>query len=153
MHVQSSAMQSRPSTTWETGCRLAAIIVALWWGGLNCLTGCLLAPPSAAANESHCSTSAESDCCLSQAGSEDDAAVAAIGSPSTARQPSSCCSLEAFSAEVKRQLRDMDGATAVQVSSRINYAPQGMPSADIPERWARLPDRGGTHLLHCVFLI
>jgi hypothetical protein len=145
-------MQIGPPTIWETVQRLAVIMIALWWGGLNCLTGCLFAPSDDVAAMSHCSMSAEGDCCLSQADSEDESVGDAIGSVSV-KQSLSCCSLEAFSAEVKHNLRGLDVVVAPQVSSRINFAPESKPRVGHLDRWARLPDRGGTHLLHCVFLI
>jgi hypothetical protein len=97
--------------------------------------------------------SPEGDCCLSQAGTDDDSVGVAIGSESAVRQSLSCCSLEAISAEMKRNPRGVDGVIAPLVSSRINFLPEYKPRVDRLDRWARLPDRGGTHLLHCVFLI
>jgi hypothetical protein len=148
-----AAMQISPPPNWKTVHRLAVIMIAFWWGGLNCLTGCLLAPSGDAATESHCSMSAGGDCCLSQAGSEDEPAGEAVGPASTASQPLSCCSLEAFSAEVKRNTHGTEEAPLAQISSWLNDDQKHNLHVDRPTNWVRLPDRGGTHLLHCVFLI
>jgi hypothetical protein len=126
----------------------------LWWGGLNCLAGCLIAPSGLAA-ESHCSMSSEGDCCHSRAGSENDPALESVGAPSTLLQPLACCSLESYLAEMSRDMRPRatDGAVFAAVLSLIEFIPESEPPIQLPDRWARLPDRGSTHLLYCVFLI
>lgn len=133
--------------------RLAVIMIALWWGGLNCVAGCLLAPSSAAASEPHCSMSMEGDCCLSQTGSKDTASTVAVTSPSASLQPLACCSLEAISAEVKRDVRSLDVVAIIPPISWQHSTPERITHAALLDRWACLPDRGGTYLLHCVFLI
>jgi hypothetical protein len=50
-------------------------------------------------------------------------------------------------------VRSVDGAAASAILSRIEFIPESEPRAQLPDRWARLPDRGGSHILHCVFLI
>lgn len=132
--------------------RLAALMVVLWWGGLNCITGCLIAP-SSAATESHCSMSAEGDCCQTEASGEDAPSSASIGAHSTSSQPLVCCSLEGVSAEVNRNAPFVEGVVVTAVLSRVDFTPESEPRAQLPDRWARLPDRGSTHLLNCVFLI
>jgi hypothetical protein len=132
--------------------RLAAVAIVLWWGGLNCLAGCLTVPSGAAAGV-HCSMDSGGDCCQSQADGEEAPAPGSIGEPSTSLQPLACCALEAHSAEASRTVRVADGATTAAVLSRVAFAPEGQPRAQFPDRWARLPDRGGTHLLCCVSLI
>jgi hypothetical protein len=97
--------------------------------------------------------STEGDCCLLQAGSKDTPVGAAIASPSTALQPLACCSLEAISAEIKRDVRALDGTALTPVLSWTQDAPTREIRIALPDRWIRLPDRGGTYLLHCVFLI
>jgi hypothetical protein len=93
------------------------------------------------------------DCCQSQADGEEAPAPESIGEPYTSLQPLACCSLEAHSAEASRTVRVADGAATAAVLSRVAFAPEGQPRAQFPDRWVRLPDRGGTHLLCCVFLI
>ena len=133
---------------------LAAVVIMLWWGGLNCLIGCAVPSAKVDAVASHCSVSAEGDCCHSKAGGEDVASDASVGSHSTAIQPLACCSLEAYSAEVKRETRGLGGpAITLPQWNRVNFAFESDTRAQLPERWAHLPDRGGTRLLFCVFLI
>ena len=131
---------------------LAALMVVLWWGGLNCITGCLIAPPDAAA-ESLCSMIAEGDCCQTEADDEDAPSSASIGTRSTSSQPLVCCSLEGVTAEVNRNAPFIDGGAVTAVLSRLSFTRESEPRAQFPDRWARLPDRGSTHLLYCVFLI
>lgn len=129
------------------------ILILLWWGGLNCLSGCLI-PPAGANGESHCSMSGEGgDCCLAQAGGEESLSPKSIGTPSTSIQSLSCCSLLSLSGEVSRDVRVAGGAATSAILSRMEFTPESEPRVQLPDRWARLPDRGGTHVLHCVFLI
>jgi hypothetical protein len=132
-----------------------AIFILLWWGGLNCLSGCLI-PQIGAKGESHCSMGGDGgDCCQTRAGGggKESLSSKSIGSPSTSVQSLSCCSLLSLSGESGRDVRAVDGAAASAILSRIEFTPESEPRVQIPDRWARLPDRGGTHLLHCVFLI
>jgi hypothetical protein len=130
-----------------------AILILLWWGGLNCLSGCLI-PQSGAKGESHCSMGGEGgDCCQTLAGGKGSLSSKSIGAPSSSVQSLSCCSLLSLSGEAGRDMRAVDGAATSTILSRIVFAPESEPRAQLPDRWARLPDRGGTHLLHCVFLI
>jgi hypothetical protein len=130
-----------------------AIIILLWWGGLNCLSGCLITP-AGADGESHCSMGGEGgDCCKTKAGGEESPSSKAIGLPSTSVQPLSCCSLLSLSGEAGRGVWAVDGAATSAILSRVVFTPESEPRAQLPDRWARLPDRGGTHLLQCVFLI
>ena len=126
----------------------------LWWGGLNCLIGCAVPSVEVDAVASHCSMSAEGDCCHSQAGGEDVPSNVTVGSQSTASEPLACCSLEAYSAEVKREMRGLGAPVlTLQQWNRVSLAFESSPRAQLPDRWAHLPDRGGTRLLYCVFLI
>jgi hypothetical protein len=130
-----------------------AVFVLLWWGGLNCLSGCLI-PKAGANGESHCSMSgAGGDCCQTQAGGEESVSSKSVGAPSTSIQSPSCCSLLSLSGEAGRDVRATDSAAASAISGRIEFTLESKPRVQVPERWARLPDCGGTYLLHCVFLI
>jgi len=130
-----------------------AIFILLWWGGLNCLSGCLI-PQAGANDESHCSMGGSGgDCCQTRAGGKESLSSKSIGSSSTSVQSLSCCSLLSLSGEPGRDLRAVDGAAASAILSRIDFTPESEPRAQLPDRWARLPDRGGAHILHCVFLI
>jgi hypothetical protein len=130
-----------------------AVFILLWWGGLNCLSGCLI-PKAGANGESHCPMGGEGgDCCQSQAGGEDSLSSKSVGAPSTSIQSFSCCSLLSLSGDVSSDVRAVDGAATSAILSRVGVTPETMPRVQLPDRWARLPDRGGTRLLNCVFLI
>src|SRR5262249_17943718 len=145
-------MRKRPSKIGEWVKPLTALVILLWWGGLNCLTGCLTASP-VVIKEGHCSMNGEGDCCLSKT---DEAAQSSesIVDPSSSILPLNCCSLESLTAEVTDDTRPECNAVLITaVLSRTEFTPEAGPSAKAPERLARLPDRGGTRLLCCVFLI
>lgn len=130
-----------------------AVFILLWWGGLNCLSGCLI-PKGAADGESHCSIGSEGgDCCQTRAGGEESLSSKSVGAPSTSVQSLSCCTLLSLSGDVSRGVRAVDGAPSSAILSRIGFTPESMPRVQLPDRWARLPDRRGMRLLHCVFLI
>ena len=152
-HLQLPAMRF----DWKATKRMVrlhfAIFILLWWGGLNCLSGCLI-PQTGAKGESHCSMGgAGGDCCQTRAGGKESLSKKSIGSPSTSVQSLSCCSLLSLSGEPGRDVRAVDGASASAILSRIEFTPESEPRAQLPDRWARLPDREGSHILHCVFLI
>ena len=130
-----------------------AVFILLWWGGLNCLSGCLI-PKAGAVGESHCSMGGEGgDCCHTRAGGKESLSSKSVGAPSTSVQSLSCCSLLSLSGDVSRDVRADDGASTSAILSRVVFTPESMPRVQIPDHWARLPDRGGGRLLHCVFLI
>ena len=63
-----------------------AVLLMLWWGGLNCLSGCLTSLTSVI-GESHCSMSGEGgDCCQTQTGAEESLSSKSIGAPFTSFQ-------------------------------------------------------------------
>jgi hypothetical protein len=145
-------MRKRPSQIGEWVKRLAAILILLWWGGLNCLTGCLTASP-VVIKEGHCSMEGEGDCCLSQA-DEGKPSPTSIVDPSSSILPLNCCSLESLTAEVTHDARAACNTGLITaVLSRTEFTPEAGPRAEMPERLARLPDRGDTRLLCCIFLI
>jgi hypothetical protein len=151
--LQSSAMRFN----WPATKRMIqfnfAVFILMWWGGLNCLSGCLI-PKADADGENHCSMGGEGGaCCHAQAGGEESLTSKSVGAPSTSVQSLSCCSLLSLSGDVGRDVRAVDGAAASAILSQIGFTPESGTRVQLPDRWARLPDRGGTHLLHCVFLI
>jgi len=130
-----------------------SILILMWWGGLNCLSGCLI-PLAADNGESHCLMSDEGGaCCHTRAGGEESHSPESIGAPSNSIQSLSCCSLLSLSGEVSRDARAADGSATSAILSQIEFAPESELRVQLPDRLARLPDRGGTYLLHCVFLI
>jgi len=128
-----------------------AVFILLWWGGLNCLSGCLM---SGADGESHCSMGAGGGaCCHTRAGRKRSHSSESVGAPFNSIQSLSCCSLLSLSGGVNRDVRAADLDSAATMASTMVFTPESEPRTQLPDRWARLPDRGGTHLLHCVFLI
>jgi hypothetical protein len=140
---------------WPTTKRIVqhyfAIFLLLWWGGLNCLSGCLPAVTDAD-GESYCPMTGKGGCCHAQSGKTSRSSKS-IGAPSSSLQSPSCCSLLSLTAEESRNGHAHNGATTTAIFNPIEFAPEGEPRAEFPDRLARLPDRGGTHILHCVFLI
>jgi hypothetical protein len=129
-----------------------AVFLLLWWGGLNCLSGCLTADTDAA-GESYCPMSGKGgSCCHAQSGKTSRSSKS-IGAPSSSLQSLSCCSLLSLTAEERRDTHAHDEATATAIFNPIEFTPESEPRAEFPGQWARLPGRGGTHILHCVFLI
>jgi len=129
-----------------------AILLLLWWGGLNCLSGCLTASPDAS-GESHCPMNGKGgDCCKTQRGKA-SLSSKSISAPSTSLQSLSCCSLLSLTAEEGRDVKAHGGAITTAIFKPVEFAPESEPRAQFPDRWARLPDRGARRLLHCVFLI
>ena len=128
--------------------RYFAILVLLWWGGLNCLSGCLAAPPDGA-GESYCAMGKGSHCCHTHKSDKASRPSKTIEEPSGP----SCCSLLSLAAEESCDAHSHSGATTTAIFNPIEFTPESKPHVQFPDRWARLPDRGGTHLFHCVFLI
>lgn len=149
-------MRIRSSLTGELSKRLAAIVLILWWGGLNCLTGCALTLPDTAV-ESHCSMSggdAEGDCCQSSAPEQDSATGQSIGASSRSADSLSCCSLEVYTADVSRKSDLVHRPTFIGMASWSAPLLIGQPHRPQPlTRWERPPDRGSTYLRCCVLLI
>lgn len=149
-------MQILSLPTGERSKRLAAMVLILWWGGLNCLTGCALTMPDTLV-ESHCSMSegdAEGDCCQSSAREQDSSTGQSIGASSSSAPPLNCCSLEAYAADVNRKLDLAHGPTFIGVANWS--APLLTVEQHRPQPltiWERPPDRGSTYLRCCVLLI
>lgn len=130
-----------------------ALLLLLWWGGLNCLSGCLAASADMTAEE-HCPMAGEGgDCCHMRASKKDPFTSESLAAPFTSEQSQVCCSLETLTADVTRGAHAAGPAVAAIVPRRIEFTPERVPRIQLPDRWVRLPDRGGTRLLHCVFLI
>jgi len=141
---------------WPTTKRIVqhyfAIFLLLWWGGLNCLSGCLTVAMDAD-GESSCPMSGKGGSCCHGQNGKTSRSSKSIGAPSSSLQSLSCCSLLSLTAEESHNKHAHDGAIATAIFNPIEFAPESEPRAEFPDRWARLPDRGGTHILHCVFLI
>lgn len=152
-----SLMRILSSPTGHRTKHFIALFALLWWGGLNCLTGCLLMPSTAEA-ESACPMSGMGgDCCATMHGkdnsSEKSPRINAIGAPSTSSQSIPCCALESLTADKSRDVRAKYVTAIAILPSPINFISESPPRAELPGHCVRLPDRGGTYLLNCVFLI
>jgi len=137
-------------TIWKISQRLSVVLITLWWGGLNCLSGCLIAPITDSVAEAHCSMEG-GECCVSKNDVDRDSGDA-IGSLGEAATSISCCSLESLAADSNRRLDDATALIAPH-DTHPELIPQTQVRVVRLDRWARLPDRGGTYVLHCVFLI
>lgn len=144
-------------TTGDRAKRLVALFALLWWGGLNCLTGCLLMPSTAEA-ESACPMSGMGgDCCATMhskdSSSEKSPRINAFSAPANEGPTVSCCSLESLTADKSPDVRAKHVTAIAILPNAINFIAESQPRAELPGRCVRLPDRGGTYLLNCVFLI
>jgi|SRR5262245_1883796 len=131
----------------------SVIFLLLWWGGLNCLAGCITAPNSAI-GESHCSMrDAGDDCCQKTAGGEESGLSRSIGALSTSLPHPKCCTLESLSAEVSHNVRITNVLVPSAILGRLEFISESKPRTQLPDQLVCLPDRGGTYLFHCIFLI
>src|SRR5215831_9678357 len=131
--LQSSAIRfDRPAT--KRMIRLHfAVFILLWWGGLNCLSGCLI-PKAGADGESHCPMGgAGGDCCHTRAGGKESLSSKSVGAPSTSIQSLSCCSLLSLSGDVSRGVRAVGGAATSAILSRVVFTPESMPRVQLPD--------------------
>jgi len=130
-----------------------AVFILLWWGGLNCLSGCLI-PRSDSDGENHCSMGAGGGaCCHTRTRGKRSTSSESVGAPFSSIGSLSCCSLLSLSGGVNRDVRAADDAATSRMARPMEFTPKSEPRIQFPDRWVRLPDRGGTHLLQCVFLI
>jgi hypothetical protein len=132
--------------------RYFAIFLLFWWGGLNCLSGCLTTSPDAT-GESFCPMSGKVGDWRHTQSHKASRSSKSVDAPSSSFQSLSCCSLLSLTAEESRDVKAHGGLITTAIFNLIEFTPESEPRAQLPDRWARLPDRGGTHLLNCVFLI
>jgi hypothetical protein len=154
---------TRRKNTWN---RLAATFLMLWWGGLNCLSVCAIAPSA----PDHCSVPAiveapiesgdDHHCCVAAEHCEDTSertdAAANIAPKGSAPQPVphlECCALENHQANTEPQSRNSVNQDKTQAPRIAASNPDSISGYGTFHRSARLPDRGGTHLRICVFRI
>jgi hypothetical protein len=137
--------------------RLIAVGLVLWLGGAACVLGCeagmsaaTVDAPQASAPTESCPWGAGQDCC--QRAEEES------GKPSVGVTPSSfdammCCPLAGHStvAAGKSSVGDAPAA-ALSVRATLPTLREGTLVTS-PARGLRFPDRGGTYLRCCVFLI
>jgi hypothetical protein len=140
----------------KTARRLGALALVLWLGGAGCLVGCEMdvsaaTSPRAQApgGEISCAAFAGPDCCRRL---EDAGGHASIQTTEQAVNVATCCPVSGPAA--------ITSGTAHAGSSALLTTPGGVTPAPPVENQAartarclRVRDRGGTHLLCCVFLI
>ncbi len=136
------------SMTW----RMASFMLVLWLAGLGCLIGCETsmaaedkANSQTAAEAESCAVSSEHDCCRKV---DDTANVDIIPLATNIN----CFQPSGISADPARKITAHD-LTNVVVQSGLPLLPELRVSTPTPLHRSRLPDRGGTRLRCCVFLI
>ena len=142
--------------------RIAAFGLAVWLTGLGCLFGCEMNVSAAAATTAHEPAQAESchamahDCChaMKSRGSEksDPAQAASLVSWPGARGEMSPCPFANPAAESARKAQGVEPVA----DSTPRAQPPALEARTFPREFAGrvlVPDRGGTYLRCCVFLI
>lgn len=150
----------------RTRYRLAAMFLMLWWGGLNCLSVCAMAPSAS----DHCSVPAiievpielgdDHHCCAAAEHCEDTSettgAADYIDPKGSAPLPAphlECCALENHQANTEPQSRSNTNQDKTHTPRVVPSDPDSITGYGILHQSARVPDRGGTHLRICVFRI
>lgn len=137
--------------------RFVALALVLWLGGVVCL---VVRPTSAsAAMNIGQKVSHESGSCSMGAGynrphpkrSEDQRPHAETPSPST--DSMTCCPLAGQSAVAGSKTRVADTLNVAFTPGKSLFAPVSQASTGWLSSETRVPDRGGTYLRCCVFLI
>lgn len=138
--------------------RLIAVGLVLWLGGAACVLGCEAGVSAATVDASQASTSIES-CPLKAAGhecchqGEEGSDEVSSGTISSSPDGMMCCPLAGHSALAASKSSIADApAAALSVRETLPVPREGMLVTS-PARGLRVPDRGGTYLLCCVFLI
>lgn len=149
MHV----LLSHPS---KTACRIVALTLVLWLGGVGCLVGCEMEPdafahsaPEISASSTSCPASSGHTCCHQQ---ERDPDAANIGTLPSSSGELSCCPFANWAVEAARKVRSVDAPLAVAASKLLSL-PTASGYTSPPIAQGRDPDRRDTYLRCCVFLI
>lgn len=142
--------------------RFLSITFALWLAGLGCVLGCapgvLAAEERSAASESITlipASCTEHACCQTSplATSEKPNTKAASLEPHPeVTGAMSCCALAGQTADTARK-SPVDGGVAPVPIARTSFVPGADLTATSFAQQTWLPDRGGTYLRCCVFLI
>ncbi|HVF87438.1 MAG TPA: hypothetical protein VM866_07600 [Pyrinomonadaceae bacterium] len=137
--------------------RLVALTLVLWLGGAGCVVGCEMMPRVFASDPTPLSDSTAScparsgpDCCHQQ---NSNRVVTSFGTtPQTPRAPA-CCPLAGQAAEAPHKIR-FGGKPLIVIVDRLLLASSiAAEKAAWTTAQTRVPDRGGTYLRCCVFLI
>ena len=135
--------------------RLVASVLVLWLAGVGCIIGCEIKASAAHKEEAQAASEGEScsmssgghDCCQKEGAN----GTTNVGTPKHAAHVS-CCPLAVVSADPARKVSTKDVPVAV-AGRGLLAVPDSRISTPLPSYRLRVPDRGGTHLRCCVFLI
>jgi hypothetical protein len=137
--------------------RVAALALVLWLGGVACLVGCEMsasAATSAGAQVSQesesCSMSAGHACCHAQ---RNDGQKPRAGTSSQLNDSMTCCPLAGQPAAAVSKTRVADTLAIALTPDKALPAPASPASTGWLSGKTHVPDRGGTYLRCCVFLI
>jgi hypothetical protein len=137
--------------------RLGVSALALWIGGFGCLFGCRMSASAAGGGEMQMPATSESrqamghGCC--HAGKKDQhAASASLDVNTTLDAEASPCPFSTPAADSGRKV-GIESVAAIPAQQARPPAPPAHVLFDPPVNRARPPDRGGTYLRCCVFLI
>lgn len=159
--LESSTMRATKSTHGRRRAgaivrRVTALVCVLWLGGLGCLLGCgsaVFAVPAVStdgdAPAESCPMDAGDACCHRAEGNRKTASVDGV---STAPGGMNCCPLSGQTADPARRLRLADAPVVLSVNRALPAISVESP-VTAPPAMRRVPDRGSTRLLCCVFLI
>lgn len=137
--------------------RLAALALVLWLGGVACLVGCEMSASAATSAGSQvsqesesCSMGAGHACCHAQ---RNDGQKPRAGTPFQLNDSMTCCPLAGQSAVAVSKTRVADTLDIALTPDKALLAPVIPASTEWASGKMHVPDRGGTYLRCCVFLI
>lgn len=149
--------------TAKTSRHLMIIALAMWLAGVGCFVGYCEPKVLAAAASHHSDTdrsapfnSQHSSCHVPQNGGASSTSVASTDSPQPLPSPphtASCCPLAGLRTEAARKLLLADEDAVTQAYHDALFAQQTETLALAADKRPYIPDRGGTYLRCCVFLI
>jgi hypothetical protein len=138
--------------------RLGALALALWLGGFGCLLGCEpMASAAGVEHMAHAPDAAESHAamnhgCCHHAKKDARAESTSVEANARADVGQSSCPFSTPATESSRKV-GVKSAAATVAHGALPTVALASTSFDSPHGRARPPDRGGTYLRCCVFLI
>ena len=151
-------MHARLSPVSGTLRRLAALALVFWLAGVGCVLGCEMKVSAAPAVDSEpvvegvegdsCPAFSDGNCCHKSA----TTGPLSFGSLPFEQKLPSCCPFAKGAADPPRKASKLE-APAEATEKRFASTQRVKTTLRLPARSPLIPDRGGTHLLCCVFLI
>ncbi|MGH9903320.1 MAG: hypothetical protein ACRD68_16055 [Pyrinomonadaceae bacterium] len=137
--------------------RLTALTLVLWLGGVACLIGCEIkvsaaVPQTPDAAES-CPAFGGHDCCPQSKGDRAERDAASVNTLPQGHNNPSCCPLYGLPSDPARKISSADAPLALDGGGPSLPAPDAHKTSVRSAGTQRVPDRGGTYLRCCVFLI